>query len=125
MLGVELLEDVGLELAVGSHRPDYLFALLVGGGLDQVGEFGRVQPPQLAERYLQAGRRHMGRRTARSRPSRPAGPALTLRRNLRGSAPAQHGPRAGVHPDDCQVAPTLASSISLALTRRAPSRWMR
>ena len=56
---VELLEDVGLELAVEPDGLDDLLALLVTGLLDEVGDLGRVQLGQLAVRDAQARRRHV------------------------------------------------------------------
>ena len=47
MLGVELLEDVGLELEVLADGVDYLLALLVRGGLDEIGDLGGVKPGNL------------------------------------------------------------------------------
>ena len=52
VLGVELLEHVGLQLLVFQRRHD-LLALAVRGGLDQVGELGRVQPGELGVRHAQ------------------------------------------------------------------------
>ena len=43
VLGVQLLEHVRLEFAVLAHRLDDLLALVVGAGLDQVGDLGRVE----------------------------------------------------------------------------------
>ena len=43
MLGIELLEHVGFELAVGADGVDDLLALFVRGRLDQVGDLRRVQ----------------------------------------------------------------------------------
>ena len=48
MLVVELLEHVGLELLVLADRLEDLLALLVRGGLDEIGDLRRVQPAQAA-----------------------------------------------------------------------------
>ncbi len=56
---VELLEDVGLELAVQAHGLDDLLALLVAGLLDEVGDLGGVQLGQLAVRDAQARGGHV------------------------------------------------------------------
>ena len=58
--GVELLEHVRLELAVLADRLDDLLALLVGGGLHQVGDLGRVEPGQLPVGDAEVGGGHMG-----------------------------------------------------------------
>ena len=70
VLGIELLEDVGLELAVGADRADDLLALVVRGGLDQVGDLRRVELRQLAEAHPQPRAWAHGRRRARRSPSR-------------------------------------------------------
>ena len=43
-----------------ADSPDDLLAFFVRGRLHEVRQLGRVQPPQLAERDLQVGRRHVG-----------------------------------------------------------------
>ena len=71
VLLVELLEDVGFELEVVlADRLDDLLALAVGGGLDQVGDLGRVKLRQPGVEDPQADRGRRLRRTARRWPSR-------------------------------------------------------
>jgi len=68
VVGVELLEHVGLELAVLAHRFDDLLALLVRGRFDEVGDLGGMEPGQLAERDAQARRGDMGHEGLDARP---------------------------------------------------------
>ena len=63
VLGIELLEDIGLELAVLAHRLDDLLALFVRGRFHQVGDLGGMEPGELAVGDAQARRgdvRHEG-----------------------------------------------------------------
>ena len=59
MLGIELLEHVGLQLAVCPDGTDDLLAFLVRGGLDQVGDLRRMQLRQPAEPHSQPRGRHV------------------------------------------------------------------
>ena len=85
VLGVELLEHVRLELVVLADRLDDLLALLVGGGLDQVGDLGRAELARASGRGCAAWRSGRGRRRARCSPSRPWDPARSPARAGRGS----------------------------------------
>ena len=53
MLVVELLENIRLELLVVANRGQDLLALLVGGGLDEVGDLRRMQARESARAKLQ------------------------------------------------------------------------
>ena len=68
MLDVELFEHVCFELSVCFHRLDDLFALLVGGSLDEVGDLGRMEAGQLPIRDMQPGGRHVGDERFDARP---------------------------------------------------------
>ena len=92
--------------------------------LHEVGELGRVQPPQLAEGYLQARRRHMGDERLDLGPvDDPA--RLDPAAEHAGQGRRSTGRELVSTPMTCHWRPVRASSISLARTRRAPSRWMR
>ena len=125
VLGVELLEDVGLELAVGPDRLDDLLALLVRRRLDQVGDLGRVQPGQLPVGDAQPGGGHVGHEGL---DARPVDDRSRLDRAA-GACPAAAGAGpagcCGSTPTTSQVPSTLASSISLARMRRPPTRLIR
>ena len=125
VLGVELLEDVRLELAVLAHRLDDLLALLVRRLLDQVGDLGRMETAPACGTGCAAEPRARGRRTARCWPSR------RWRRHRR-CCPSRPGrrrrstPRAvGSTPTTSQPPSIRASSISLARMSRAPTRLIR
>src|ERR1039458_4244364 len=83
VLGVELLEHVGLELAVESDGLDDLLALLVAGRLDEVGDLGRMQPgeapvrdPESSGGYVTYERLDLGEvDDARRRDPAPKAPA--------------------------------------------------
>src|SRR5579883_622018 len=82
VLRIELLEDVRLELAVLSDGFDDLFALLVRGGLDEVGDLRRVQTGELAVGDAQPRRGDVGHERLDAapvddgpRPPRPPQPA--------------------------------------------------
>ncbi len=59
VLGVKLLKDVGFELSVHADSSYDLLALIMRCCLHKICELGRVHPPQLAERDLQASRRNV------------------------------------------------------------------
>ena len=115
MLGVELLEDVGLELAVEADRLDDLLAFLMRRGFDEVGDLCRAKAGELAVRDAHPSARDVRDEgldalpvdhRARVRSRRPSEPG----RSRRNSAAARR-----VHADDRQSWPsTRASSISLA-----------
>ena len=103
VLGVELLEDVGLEFPVLSDGLDDLFTLLVRGRLDEVGDLGRVQPGQLAVGDAQAGRRHVGDERLDAPPVDDGPGTGTLPEAARQQA-TEHTPRRGVDPHDLPAA---------------------
>ena len=53
MLGVQLLEHVGLELWIAVHRRDDLLALVVRRGFDEVGDLRGMEAAQAPERHEQ------------------------------------------------------------------------
>ena len=125
VLGVELLEDVGLELAVEPHGLDDLLALLVARGLDEVGDLGGVQLRQPAVRDAEPRRRARGSRRARSGRSRRWLVVETLLPSRPPRSRRSSGRRPGSTPTTSQVPSTLASSISLAVIRRPRTKLMR
>ena len=59
VLGVQLLEHIGLELRVTVHRGDDLLALVVRRGLDEVGDLRGMQAAEAAQRHEQPRRRNV------------------------------------------------------------------
>ena len=86
VLGVELLEDVGLELAVLAHRLDDLLALVVRGRFDQVGDLGRMEPGQLAVGDAEAGRGDVGHEGLDAGPVDDVSPGRDAPAQTRGAA---------------------------------------
>ena len=98
MLGVELLEHVGLELAIGGNRIDDLLALLVRGRLDEVGDLGGMELREPPEPHLEPGGRDVADERLDARPVEErlhTGAFSHGRRKL----PAQVGAEARIDPD--------------------------
>ena len=100
VLVVELLEDIRLELTVSvADRLDYLLALVLGGGLDEVGDLSGVKLGEFRVGDPQPDRGDMTDERL------DAGPVEELaRRDVCAQRlwqqPAQAATRAGVDPDD-------------------------
>ena len=111
VLGVELLEHVGLELAVLADGLDDLLALVVRRRLDEVGDLGGVEPGQLAVGDAQARRGDVGDEGLDARPVHDlAGGDATPQRT--GREPAQGHTGARVDPHDLP-APVDAGELDL------------
>ena len=96
---VELLEDIRLQLAVLADGLDDLLALVVRRRLDEVGDLGRVQVGELAEREAQPRRRHMADERLEVGPVQER--TLAVARAQRARQPAaQLGRAARIDPDD-------------------------
>ena len=54
VLGVQLLEDVGLELWIAVYRRDDLLTLVVRRGFDKVGDLRGMKASQAPERHEQS-----------------------------------------------------------------------
>ena len=105
VLGVELLEDVGLELAVLAHGLDDLLALVVGGGLDEVGDLGRMEPGQLPVGDAEAGGGDVGHEGLDAGPVDDGpGPGGDVAGQGPGQQAAQRHAGARVHADDLPAA---------------------
>ena len=103
MLGVELLEDISLELEVLADSVDDLLALLMRRGFDEIGDLGRVQASKFAVRDAEHRRRHMGDERLDALPIDDG-----LRRDAlgehAGEHPAQNRPAGRVDPDHLEGA---------------------
>ena len=99
MLGVELLENVGLEFSVESHRLDDLLTLLVARLLHEVGDLGGVQLGELSIRDAKSRRRNVSDERL-DRGEIDNGFGLHPLSDLLAQNPSQEWPATGVDTDD-------------------------
>ena len=114
MLVVELLEHVGLELLVLPDRLEDLLALLVRGGLDQVGDLRRVEPDDPPRRQLQPRGRDVADERLEVPPIDELPMVGVVAAEPAREEPPQAGAEARVDPGDAPTAVVVADQLDLS-----------
>ena len=114
MLVVELLEHVGLELLVLPDRLEDLLALLVRGGLDQVGDLRRVEPHDPPRRQLQPRGRDVADERLEVTPIDELPVVGVVAAEPAREEPPETGAEARVDPGDAPTAVVVADQLDLS-----------